>query len=78
MDVNAARQSTDNNRIQSLTEAAAKRLSNGELPVPPENDFQADVTADRKLGAVMCAIARIAKQRGTTFTQQVDIWEEGE
>jgi hypothetical protein len=78
MDVNAARQSTDNNRIQSLTEAAAKRLSNGDLPVPPEYDFQADVTADRKLGAVMCAIARIAKQRGTTFTQQVDIWEEGE
>jgi hypothetical protein len=58
--------------------AAAKRLSNSDLPVPPEYDFQADVTADRKLSAVMCAIARIAKQCGTTFTQQVDIWEEGE
>ena len=73
MDVNAARQSTDNNRIQSLTEAAAKRLSNGDLPVPPEYDFQTDVTADRKLGAVMCAVAHIAKERGTTFAQQVDI-----
>ena len=72
------RLSTDKTRIQSITEAAAKRLSNGDLPVPPEYDFQADVTADRKLGAVMCAIARIAKERGTTFTQQVDIWEEGE
>ena len=72
------RLSTDKTRIQSITEAAAKRLSNSDLPVPPEYDFQADVTADRKLSAVMCAIARIAKQCGTTFTQQVDIWEEGE
>ena len=72
------RLSTDNPRIQAITEAAAKRLSNGDLPMPPEYDFQADVTADRKLGAVMCAVARIAQQRGTTFTQQVDIWKEGE
>ena len=78
MNVNAARLSTDNNRIQSLTAAAAKRLSIGDLPIPPEYDFQADVTADRKLGALMCAVARIAQQRGTTFTQQIDIWEEGE
>ena len=72
------RLSTDNPRIQAITEAAAKRLSNSDLPMPPEYDFQADVTADRKLGALMCAVARIAKERGTTFTQQVDIWEEGE
>ena len=44
----------------------------------PEHDFQADVAADRKLAAVMCAIAQVANQRGTTFTQQVDIWEAGE
>lgn len=48
------------------------------MPVPPEHDFLADVEADRKLVAVMCAVARIAKQRGTTLTQQVDIWEAGE
>jgi hypothetical protein len=44
------------------------------LPFPPEHDFLADVEADRKLAAVMCAVARIAKQRGETFTQQVEIW----
>ena len=77
------RLSTDNQEIESITEAAAARLASvpyyaRPMPVPPEHDFLADVEADRKLAAVMCAIARIAKQRGTTFTQQVDIWEAGE
>lgn len=66
-----------------MTEAAAARLASvpyyaRPLPVPPEHDFLEDVEADRKLAALMCAIARIVKQRGKTFTQQVDIWEAGE
>ena len=72
-------------RTAELIEAAAKRLASvpywaQPLPLPPEHDFLADVEADRKLAAVMCAVARIAKQRGKTFTQQVEIWtkEEGE
>ena len=65
-------------RIQSITHAAAKRLGTGPLPIPPEHDFLADVEADRKLVAVMCAMARVAKQRGTTLTQQGDIWEADE
>ena len=57
-----------------MTEAAAARLASvpyyaRPLPVPPEHDFLEDVEADRKLAALMCAIARIAKQRGKTFTQ---------
>ena len=76
------RLSTDNQEIQSITEAAAARLASVPYyarpqPVPPEHDFLADVGADRKLVAVMCAVARIAKQRGTTFTQQLEIWEVG-
>ena len=80
MNSTEGRLSTD--EVQSITEAAAARLASvpyyaRPMPVPPEHDFLADVEADRKLVAVMCAIARIAKQRGTTFTQQVDIWEAG-
>ena len=45
------------------------------LPLPPEYDFLADVEADRRLAAVMCATARIAKQRGETFASQVEIWK---
>ena len=72
-------------RTAELIEAAAKCLASvpywaQPLPLPPEHDFLADVEADRKLAGVMCAVARIAKQRGKTFTQQVEIWtkEEGE
>ena len=72
-------------RAAELIEEAAKRLASvlywaQPLHLPPEHDFLADVEADRKLAAVMCAVARIAKQRGKTFTQQVEIWtkEEGE
>ena len=72
------RLSTNTQSVQSLTAAAAKRLGLGELEVPPEHDFLADVGADRKLVAVMCAVARIAKQRGTTFQRQMEIWEVGE
>ena len=72
------RLSTDTQSVQSLTAAAAKRLGLDELEVPPEHDFLADVGADRKLVAVMCAVARIAKQRGTTFQRQMEIWEVGE
>ena len=72
------RLSTDTQSVQSLTAAAAKRLGSGELNVPPEHDFLADVTADQKLIAVMCAVARIAKQRGTTIQRQMEIWEVGE
>ena len=66
-----------------MTDAAAKRLASvpywaQPLPLPPEHDFLADVEADRKLVAVMCAVARIAKQRGKTFTQQVEIWTKEE
>lgn len=43
------------------------------LPVPPAYDFIADVRADQKLAAVMVACARVARQRGTTFTEQVRI-----
>ena len=78
MKTTPSRLSTDTQSVQSLTAAAAKRLGLGELDVPPEHDFLADVTADRKLVAVMCAVARVAKQRGTTFTQQMEIWEVGE
>ena len=78
MKTTPSRLSTDTQSVQSLTAAAAKRLGLGELNVPPEHDFLADVGADRKLVAVMCAVARIAKQRGTNFTQQLEIWEVGE
>ena len=83
MKTTSGRLSTDNAHIQSITEAAAARLASvpywaQPMPLPPEHDFLADVEADQKLVAVMCAMARIAKQRGTTFTQQVDIWEAGE
>ena len=78
MNSTEGRQSTDTQHIQSLTEAAAQRLGTGPLDLPPEYDFQADVQSDHKLAALMCAVAQIAKQRGTTFTQQVDIWEAGE
>lgn len=43
--------------------------------IPPAYDFLADVERDRKLAAVMCACARIARQRGKTFTEQVEIWK---
>ena len=43
-------------------------------PLPPEHDFLADVLADRKLVALLCAVNRIAKQRGVTLTQQIGIW----
>ena len=79
MNSTEGRLSTDNAHIHSITDAAAERLASvpywaQPLPVPPEHDFLADVAADRKLVAVMCAIARIAKQRGTTFKEQVEIW----
>ena len=83
MNINRGQLSTGNQKIESMTEAAAARLASvpyyaRPMPVPPEHDFLADVEADRRLVAVLCAIARIAKQRGTTLTQQVDIWEAGE
>ncbi len=75
------RLSSDN--IQSITEAAASRFASvphyaQPLPLPPEHDFLADVEADQRLAAVMCAVARIAKQRGNTFQRQIEIWETGE
>ncbi|ABB35441.1 hypothetical protein Syncc9605_1692 [Synechococcus sp. CC9605] len=83
MNINRGQLSTGNQKIESMTEAAAARLASvpyyaRPMPVPPEHDFLADVKEDRKLAAVMCAIARIANQRGKTFTQQVDIWEVGQ
>ena len=80
MKTTSGRLSSDNSQIQSITEAAAERIASvpywaEPLPVPPEYDFLADVEQDRKLVAVMCAIARIAKQRGTTFKEQVEIWK---
>ena len=78
MKTTPSRLSTDTQSVQSLTAAAAKRLGLDELDVPPGHDFLADVGADRKLVAVMCAVARIAKQRGTTFQRQMEIWEVGE
>ena len=80
MNSTEGRLSTDNHQIESITEAAAQRIASvpywaEPLPVPPEYDFLADVEKDRKLVAVMCAIARIAKQRGTTFAEQVEIWK---
>ena len=74
----AARNQHSSKHIQSLTNAAAARLGGARLPMPPEHDFQADVAADRKHAALMCAIAQVAKQRGTTFTQQIETWEAGE
>ena len=83
MKTTPGRLSTDTQSIQSMTDAAAKRLASvpywaQPLPLPPEHDFLADVAADRKLVAVMCAVARIAKERGKTFTQQVEIWTKEE
>ena len=80
MNSTEGRLSTDKSHIQAITNAAAKRLAAvpywaQPLPLPPEHEFLADVAADRKLVAVMCAIARIAKQRGITFAQQVEIWK---
>ena len=76
----SGRLSYDNSQIQFITEAAAERIASvpywaESLPVPPEYDFLADVEQDRKLVAVMCAITRIAKQRGETFESQVAIWK---
>ena len=73
------RLSTDKQSIQSMTDAAAKRLASvpywaQPLPLPPEHDFLADVREDLKLAAVMCAVARIAKERGKSFAEQVEIW----
>lgn len=70
-------------RTTELIQAAAKRLAAvpywaQPLPLPPEHDFLADVRGDLKLAAVMCAVARIAKQRGKSFTKQVEIWTKGE
>jgi len=72
------RLSTDTQSIQSITQAAAQRLGTGELEVPPDHDFLADVQADQRLMALMCAVSRVVWQRGTTLTQQIDIWEAGE
>ena len=79
----AAKNQHSSKHIQSLTNAAAARLAAvpywaQPLPLPPEHDFLADVKADLKLAAVMCAVARIAKQRGNTFARQMEIWEVGE
>ena len=71
------RQSTDTQHIQSVTQAAAARFAEP-LPLPPEYDFQADVQNDLQFAALLCAIRQIAKQRGTTITQQLDTWESGE
>ena len=83
MNISRGRVSTDNIEIQTITEAAAARLASvpnwaKPLPMPPQHDWLADVKEDRKLAAVMCAISRIAKNQGKTFTQQIDIWEAGE
>ena len=80
MNSTEGRLSTDNHQIESITEAAAQRIASvpywaEPLPVPPEYDFLADVEKDRKFIAVMCAVARIAKQRGTTFAEQAEIWK---
>ena len=77
---NSTKGRLSSDKVQSMTEAAARRLASAPhyaqpLPLPPEHDFQADVKADQQLAALMCAIAQIAKQRDTTFTQQIDIWE---
>lgn len=71
------RQSTDTQHIQSVTQAAAARFAEP-LTLPPEYDFQADVQNDLQFAALLCAIRQIAKQRGTTITQQLDTWEAGE
>ena len=80
MNSTEGRLSTDNSQIESITEAAAQRIASvpywaEPLPVPPEYDFLADVEKDRKFIAVMCAVARVAKQRGTTFAEQAEIWK---
>ncbi len=79
MNTKSGRLSTDNAHIQSITNAAAQRLAAvpyyaQPLPLPHEHDFLADVRADLILAAVMCAVARIAKQRGKSFSEQVEIW----
>lgn len=74
----AVRNQHSSKHIQSLTRAAAARLGVAHTPIPPKHCFEADVAADRKLAAVMCAIAQVANQRGTTFTQQIETWEAGE
>ena len=74
----SGRLSSDTQSIQSLPEDAAKRLGTGPLHVPSEYDLQAVARSDLKLAALMCAIARIAQQRGKTITQQLDVWEAGE
>ena len=80
MNSTEGRLSTDNHQIESITEAAAQRIASvpywaEPLPVPPEYDFLADVEKDRNFIAVMCVVARVAKQRGTTFAEQVEIWK---
>ena len=78
--VSLGRQQHSSEAIQSTTAKAAQRLAEipfwaVPLPLPPEYDFQADVEADRRLAAVMCAVARVAKDRGETFASQVEIWK---
>ena len=74
------RQQHSSEAIQTTTAKAAERLAEipfwaVPLPLPPEYDALADVERDRQLAAVMCATARIARQRGKTFTEQVEIWK---
>ena len=74
------RQQHSSAAIQSTTAKAAQRLAEipfwaVPLPLPPEYDFLADTEADMRLAAVMCAVARIAKERGETFASQVEIWK---
>ena len=80
MNINRGQLSTGNQQIESMTEAAEQRLASAPyyaqpLPIPPQHDFLAHVEADRQLAALMCATARIAKQRGTTFQRQMEVWE---
>lgn len=76
MNTSAGRLSTDTTGIQNITRAAAARFTEP-LPLPPDYDFEADAQNDLKLAALMCAIAQLSKDRGTTITQQLDAWEAG-
>lgn len=58
------RLSTDTHSIQSITQAAAQRLGTGELEVPPDHDFLADVQADQRLIALMSSVSWVVCSAG--------------
>ena len=72
----AARNNYPSKQVQNLTTAAAKRLGKaGPQLLRHHRKAEREALTDLVL---LCAVSKIAKQRGTTLTQQMEVWEVGE